>query len=542
MKHFSLYRIYRIVWMAIRFFLQVTYFKRTNRGEWTKDKEEKWNELVKKQAQQYKRTALALGGLLIKLGQFLSTRADMMPRTFIQELEDLTDHVPPVGWKETKKVIETEWEGDYTTILTEISDEPVASASIGEVYQARLHTGELVAVKIRRPGIEQIIQTDFKAIRFVMWLANRFTKMGKQTDLPALYREIKRVINSELNFRKEMQNGQAFRRRFEKDPSVEIPDYYEELSTRRVLVMDWKEGKKITDTAYLDKHQLNRKEVADLLLRLFLQQLLEDGIFHADPHGGNILVKQDGTIVLLDFGMIGTIQEADRKSVQKAVEGVVMERYDLVVDALEDLRFLLPHADRSILQEMIRHIVEEYQEMNFAHADSRMVEQLMEDIIHVVQKEPLQMPSEFAFFGKAVSTLIGVIYVIEPEADLFNMVKPVISQWVTTGTEDKDKLNWQGVVVKAGKAFVRLPYKLDDLLEEPRRERQRKQADAEKKRIHETMLSKKRDALIFFLIPFTFLHVGLFFEKWLVMYWFGGISLFTFLNYLRASHKVKKEE
>lgn len=542
MKHYSLYRIYRIVWMAIRFFLQVFWFKRKHRRDWTKDTEEKWCELVQKQAIQYKQTALELEGLLIKLGQFLSTRADMMPPSFIEELEDLTDHVPPVSWEEARQMLEAEWEGDYTSVISEITDEPIASASIGVVYQARLHSGELVALKVRRPGIERIIQTDFRAIRIVMWLANRFTKLGRKTDLSALYQEVKRVINSELNFRKELQNGQAFRRRFELDSTVEIPYYYDEFSTRRVLVMEWKDGAKVTDLSFLNRHKINRQELSNKLLRLFLKQLLEDGIFHADPHGGNILVGKDGRIILLDFGMIGSIGREDRRSVQKAIEGLVMDRYDLVVNALEELRFLLPHANKAVLQEMIQHLVEEYQTISSSRSDNVMVEQLIEEMMYLVQKEPLQMPSEFAFFGKAASTLVGVIYAINPNADLFKVAKPVIAQWIQSDKDDEDSLNWQNVLLKAGKTTLRLPYKLDDLLEEPRRERQRKQTEAKHNRKHESLLAKKRDALILFLVPFIFLHAGIFFEKWTVVVWFAIFSFATLLYYLRTLYQARKED
>ncbi|MBM7579804.1 ABC1 kinase family protein [Jeotgalibacillus terrae] len=283
MKKIAGYRIYKIVTMAVKFFLQVYFFNRRYRGRWDPSVEKKWSDLAGKQAREYKQTSLKLEGLMIKVGQFLSTRADIMPRSFILELEGLTDRVPPVPWEKAKEVIESEWNTDYGSMVHKISEKPVASASIGDVYHAWLHNGDSVAIKVQRPGIDFIIRTDFKALKIVIWLAKKFTNFGKQADLDALYDEMVSVIGDELNFKKELQNGVAFGERFKDTEGVIVPRYYEEYTTRRVLVMEWIEGSKITDLSFLDKHSLNREDLAERLLLLFVDQLLNEGMFHADP-------------------------------------------------------------------------------------------------------------------------------------------------------------------------------------------------------------------------------------------------------------------
>lgn len=542
MKNLPLYRIIRIVFMSVKFFLQVASFKRIHKGNWTRETEEKWEKLVIKQAREYKETALKLEGLMIKLGQFLSTRADIMPRGFLQELDDLTDRVPAVPWEKAKKVLEDEWNTSYGDYIHKISERPVASASIGEVYHAYLHTGESVAIKIQRPGIEKIILTDFKAIKIVLWLAKRFTLFGKQTDLDKLYKEMTITIGDELNFRKELQNGRLFSKRFTEFDYVTVPSYYEEFTTRRVLVMEWIEGSKITDLSFLDKHHLDRQLLVKRLLRIFLEQLLKEGLFHADPHGGNILVKQDGTIVLIDFGMVGSINKKDAAAVQRVVEGILFERYEEVVNALEDLRFLLPHADKNALTDVIRKLVDAYKSMEFMNADSLVMDQLLKDIQDIVQKEPVQLPSEFAFFGRAISIFTGVTYILDQDADLFEMSKPIIMEWISSRNDGEGEKSSAllSAVQHYIKPLLQFPFKLQDALEEPTRYRQWRQKDKSKERSFTALLAQRREMAMLFVIPFIALQISIFFEKILFISIFASISIVFGFAYIRVSKKIKK--
>ena len=361
MERLAIYRIYRIVWMSVKFFTQVTLFQRRYKGRFTPVVNEKWERLVTKQAKEYKRTALKLGGLMIKMGQFLSTRADIMPPSFIAELEGLTDRVPAVPREQAIDLLEQEWNETHTDILMNLSDKPVASASIGEVYKGTLKDGTPVAVKIQRPEIERILRADFRAMKIVIWLAKRFTAFGKQIDFNLLYSEMVDTIGAELNFLQELRNGRSFADRFETMPGVRFPVYYDEFSTRRVLVMEWIEGARITDLAFIDSNGINRRVLSERLFRLFLEQVLDGGQFHADPHGGNILIKPDGTIVLIDFGMVGSISKEEARSVLKVVEGILLKQFDQVLDGLEELRFLLPQADRRLLADAIARVVAAYE-------------------------------------------------------------------------------------------------------------------------------------------------------------------------------------
>ncbi len=475
MERITLYRIFLIVWMSVKFFVQVTFFQRRYKGRWTSATDVKWERLVTKQAKEYKRTALKIGGLMIKMGQFLSTRADIMPPSFLAELEGLTDRVPSVPWEKALVLLEEEWNVVHTDYLSFLSDKPVASASIGEVYKGKLLDGTTVAIKIQRPDIDRILRADFRAMKIVIWLAKKFTSFGKQIDFNLLYSEMVETIGAELNFLQELRNGRQFADRFEDMPGVVFPVYFDELSTRRVLVMEWIEGARVTDLAFIERNEINRGILSERLFRLFLEQVLDGGQFHADPHGGNILLKSDGTIVLIDFGMVGSISQSDSRSVLKVVEGIIFKQYDQVLDGLEELRFLLPNADRRLLADSISRVVAAYETEELTQMDSFVVDRLLDDLRLIVRTQPVQLPAEFAFFGRAVSTFVGVLHVLDPKVDLLAIAKPRVMEWASMQKENGGVFSKEDVLRLALNAIGPLrqfPQKVITYLEEPTRMRE----------------------------------------------------------------------
>lgn len=475
MERITLYRIFLIVWMSVKFFVQVTFFQRRYKGRWTSATDVKWERLVTKQAKEYKRTALKIGGLMIKMGQFLSTRADIMPPSFLAELEGLTDRVPSVPREKALVLLEEEWNVVHTDYLSFLSDKPVASASIGEVYKGKLLDGTTVAIKIQRPDIDRILRADFRAMKIVIWLAKKFTSFGKQIDFNLLYSEMVETIGAELNFLQELRNGRQFADRFEDMPGVVFPVYFDELSTRRVLVMEWIEGARVTDLAFIERNEINRGILSERLFRLFLEQVLDGGQFHADPHGGNILLKSDGTIVLIDFGMVGSISQSDSRSVLKVVEGIIFKQYDQVLDGLEELRFLLPNADRRLLADSISRVVAAYETEELTQMDSFVVDRLLDDLRLIVRTQPVQLPAEFAFFGRAVSTFVGVLHVLDPKVDLLAIAKPRVMEWASMQKENGGVFSKEDVLRLALNAIGPLrqfPQKVITYLEEPTRMRE----------------------------------------------------------------------
>ncbi|ANU16670.1 ABC transporter [Planococcus maritimus] len=534
MNQVTYLRIYRIVSMAIRFYLQVALFQRRNRGKWTPVVEQRWNELVTRQAKEYKELALKLGGLMIKLGQFLSTRADIMPPSFLAELEGLTDRVPSVPRKDIIEVLEQEWNVEHGNYLDELSDQAVASASIGEVFKGRLKNGTEVAVKVQRPGTDRIIRADFQAMRIVIWLAKKFTPFTKQVDFDQLYVEMTETIGAELNFVGELQNGRAFADRFAEMNGVHIPVYYDEYTTRRVLVMEWIEGARITDVSFIEEHGLDRHEISERLFILFLEQVLYGGQFHADPHGGNILLKPDGTIVLIDFGMIGTISERDSQAILLIAEGILFKNYEQVLDGLEDLRFLLPNADRNLLADAVERLVAAYESNELMQMDSFVVERLLQDMQNIVRTQPVQLPAEFAFFGRATSIFVGVLHVLDPKVDLFALARPRVLEWASTKREGKgifgkeDVFRWILNSTGPARAF---PQKLINFLDEPERIRHYLENKEGREREHQRNLQSRMFAGIFSLLSFSGISLSVWFWQepflWVSSVFFVG-SLWAF--------------
>ncbi|MGI2329405.1 ABC1 kinase family protein [Planococcus sp. YIM B11945] len=534
MNQLAFIRIFRIVFMAVKFYTQAMLFQRRNRGKWDPIVQEKWEKMVTKQAKEYKILALKLGGLMIKMGQFLSTRADIMPPSFLIELEGLTDRVPSIAREKIVSVLEKEWNSPHSRFLANLSEEAVASASIGEVYKGVLKDGTEVAVKVQRPGTDRILRADFQAMRIVIWFLRTFTPLSKQIDFRQLYREMTETIGAELNFQQELQSGRAFSDRFKEMEGIRFPVYFDEFSTRHVLVMEWIEGARITDLAFIEKHGLDRHALSERLFILFLEQVLYGGQFHADPHGGNILLEPDGTIVLIDFGMTGTISQSDAQAVLRIAEGVVFTNYDQVLDALEELRFLLPQANREILADTIARLVAAYESNELMQMDSFVAERLLRDLQEIVRTQPVQLPAEFAFFGRAASIFVGVLHVLDPGIDLLGLARPRILEWASSQKEGKrvigkeDVLRWALHATGPLRAF---PQKLINYLEEPERMRHYLENRDGRVREHQRDLQSRMFAGIFTILSFFGISAGIWFSHeaflWVSSAFFVG-SLWTY--------------
>jgi predicted unusual protein kinase regulating ubiquinone biosynthesis (AarF/ABC1/UbiB family) len=532
MKYFSLYRIFTIVWMAVRIFIEIILFRKKHRRNWTDQTDKQWEVLLRKQAKRYREKALYLEGVLIKLGQYLSTRKDIMPDVYIAELSDLLDQVPAVSWDKAKVVLEEEWGKPYKDVLKDISQNPVASASIGEVYKGVLHNGEVVAIKIQRPKIGKIIYSDFKAVRIVLSMLKRFTKLEESMDLSRFYREFVKTIGDELNFELELKNGLYFREKYEGFPGIEIPFYYPEYSTKKVLIMQWMEGKRVTDLEFLEKNHIDVCKISNVLLEVFLGQLLQEGKFHADPHPGNIMVKADGTIVLIDFGMVGVIKKKDAMHIRDIVVGIMLKDYDKVVHALEGMKFLLPHADKEQIAHIIKILVDTYSDSGFKVHDTRVVEEIMTDIERLVNEQPIQLPSEYAFLGRAISTFIGNLYTLDPKMDIIEMSSPIIKSWLKENTQGaKDTvINFAKSTLKP---LLSLPNQLQQILEEPKKYREWEKVSQIMTMKHEMVVSRKRDAFLLFLLSLVFTYVSYYLNQTYLFYASIGIVIISLIYYIR---------
>ncbi|WP_245728937.1 ABC1 kinase family protein [Thalassobacillus cyri] len=449
--------------------LQLLWFQKTHRI-WDEETKRKWDDLMTKQAREYRVKSIRLGGLLIKFGQFLSSRADLLPDTFIRELEGLVDRVEPVPFSYSKKILEEEWNGELEGFLQDIDQKAVASASIGEVYKATLNDGTPVAIKVQRYRVKDIFHMDFKALRIVFWMLRRFTEYGKKADLQALYKEIVTVMSNELDFKKELQNGNHFKKRFKDMENVYIPEYYNDFSTQRVLVMEWIEGARVTDLSFIKKHGISREKIARILFDLCVEQFLYTGMFHSDPHSGNLMLKADGTVVVIDFGMVGEIKKQDASYIRMMIQGFILDDYDQVIDALFKMNFLLENADTERVKKLLRETVDMYLDGDFTKLDATIMNDIMEDIQRFVKNQPIQLPADYAFLGRATSIIIGVLTAVYPQIDLMAWGKPVIREWMS-GDDSKYGF-YKDIAAETARPLLSVPRALVSYLESGDRDRE----------------------------------------------------------------------
>ena len=253
-----------------------------------------------------------LGPAFVKLGQMLSTRPDLLPPSYITELAKLQDSVPPVSWDEIRQVIEEELGQPPEDIFGEVDPKPLAAASLAQVHAAKLMTRQKVVIKVQRPNIAATIRTDLEIIRDIAKYAEQHTPLGKVYNLAEIADDFADTLNHEMNYQSEGRNADRLRENFAQERYLHVPWIYWEYSTRRVLVMEYIEGIKITNIRALDEAGHDREKLANQAARMIIKEFLDDGFFHADPHPGNLIVMEDEAIGVMDFGMMGHLSDTDR--------------------------------------------------------------------------------------------------------------------------------------------------------------------------------------------------------------------------------------
>lgn len=431
----KLYRMWKIVSLAFSVLAEVYWYRILRK----KDKD--WERLWVKIGKRFRRTLFELEGLLIKVGQIMSIRADLLPAGFIKQIQDLVDQVPSSPWEEMKAVMEREWGCPIEEKVRFIQPEAVASASIGEVFQGELLNGTKVAIKVMRPAIKSIVKADFRSLSIVMWFARYLAPVPKGfIDFRMLYKELKQVIERELDFMKEKETAKRFSERFKTVNKLKIPRIYESLSSSEVLVMEWTDGVRITDEDFMEENGINRTELSERLFSLFLPQWLEPGIFHADPHAGNVLLQKDGTIVLLDFGMIGELSKKDAKHFQELLAAILMKNYSKAADVLLKLGFLLPEANQGVIQKVFEEV------MSFDLSQFKQLDMiaLKKEINEMVKSLPVQVPTRFVFLGRSFVTVEGIVRTISPDQEPLEIIKPAFKYWLKNSDANKWRLliNW----------------------------------------------------------------------------------------------------
>ncbi|HQU91294.1 MAG TPA: AarF/ABC1/UbiB kinase family protein [Pyrinomonadaceae bacterium] len=380
-----------------------------------------------KQAIWLKEKLIELGPTFIKIGQSMGTRADLLPLPFVIALGELQDNVPPFPNEIAFARIEKELGVKINEVYKEFELEPVAAASLGQVYRARLHSGEEVAVKVQRPNLEATIKGDLEILKKVANFAERYPQLNENADWAGMLREFHETIHEEMDYAAEGRNAERFRESFKNWDNIHVPKIFWNATTSKVLTMEFIHGTKVTDLEGQARQGISPEKVNRLLIKTYLKQLLEDGFFHADPHPGNLLVMPDGRLAFFDFGMVGRITPELQSKMIDAFFHVVSKDPAGIAQDLIDLDFLKPGVDAKSVRPVVEKMFEFH--LNLKLKDVNFKE-LTYDLADVMYDYPFRLPSNFTYIMRALMTLEGIGIITDPEFNFFETAKPYAKEFM----------------------------------------------------------------------------------------------------------------
>jgi predicted unusual protein kinase regulating ubiquinone biosynthesis (AarF/ABC1/UbiB family) len=389
---------------------------------------EKKNERLTRQAEWLRKSLIDLGPTFIKIGQALGTRADLLPLAYVKELATLQDQVPAFPTAEAYARIESELGRPLHECFPEIDYEPIAAASLGQVYRARLSSGEEVAVKVQRPGLAEAISFDVAILYRIVKLMNRFfPRANENADWEGMLREFHLTVIEETDYVKEGRNADRFRHNFQTWRAIRVPKIYWSHTSGKVLTLEFIRGTKVTDLPALAARRISAVKVNRLLVRTYLKQLLEDGFFHADPHPGNLLVMDSGHLAFFDFGMVGRITPQLQSRMIDAFFHVVGRDVQGLGQDIIDLNFLKPGVDPETVRPVVERLFKVY--LNLKLGEIKFKE-LTYDLAEVVYEYPFRLPANFTYVMRALMTLEGIGIATDPGFSFFATAKPYAKEFM----------------------------------------------------------------------------------------------------------------
>ena len=383
---------------------------------------------LEKQAAWLRQSLIDLGPTFIKIGQALGTRADLLPLEYVKQLATLQDQVPAFPTDEAFARIEAELGRPVHECYPEIDSEPIAAASLGQVYRARLATGEEVAVKVQRPNLEATISIDIAILFRLVKLTNRFfPRANENADWEGMLREFHSTIFEEMDYVKEGRNADRFRYNFRTWRAVRVPKVYWSHTNTRVLTLDFIRGTKVIDIEGLRANGISAVKVNRLLIRTYLKQLLEDGFFHADPHPGNLLVMDSGHLAFFDFGMVGRITPKLQSQMIDAFFHVVARDVHGLGQDIINLNFLKPGVDPETVRPVVESLFTHYLNLRLGEVNFK---ELTYDLAEVIYDYPFRLPANFTYVMRALMTLEGIGVVTDPGFSFFETAKPFAREFM----------------------------------------------------------------------------------------------------------------
>jgi predicted unusual protein kinase regulating ubiquinone biosynthesis (AarF/ABC1/UbiB family) len=424
---------------------------------------------IRRSAQSFRSLAIQMGGVLIKVGQFLSTRVDVLPQEFTDELKGLQDEVPAEDFDGIRRAAESELGCPLEERYAVFEIQPLAAASLGQVHRARLLQKDVleqqnsgrkavldVVVKIQRPNIEALIETDLAAIRTVSGWLMKYPPVRKRANLPALVSEFARVLYEEIDYIAEGRNAETFAENFKEKPGIRVPQVIWSHTTTRLLTLENVFAIKITEYDRITAAGIDRREVAARLLDIYFAQIFEDGFFHADPHPGNLFVyplpasqqpedSSNGTVwqlTFVDFGMVGKLPESTRVGMREMVIGVGTKDPAKVVKSFQMLSLLLPGADLRQIEVAEAKVFDRFWGKNMAELTQLSQEEIREfsrEVRDLLYTMPFQIPQDFIFLARTVGILSGICTGLDPFLNIWDHLAPYARKLIAEET----RTNWE---------------------------------------------------------------------------------------------------
>ncbi|MDX1995410.1 MAG: AarF/UbiB family protein [bacterium] len=400
-------------------------------------------------AREFRGFAGELGGVFIKLGQFISTRYDILPEEILKELEGLQDEVPTIRFNKIRAVLEREL-GPIRQRYASFNEQPIAAASLGQAHKATLLNGDKVVVKVQRPGIREICYTDLAAMRVVARIAMRFSFISRRCDAVALVDEFGAVLLQELSYKHEAYNAYRFAQMFKDDMGVYIPTTYNEHSTDQVLTIEDVTSIKINDFEAMERAGISRKAVAKRMMDTYLEQVFDHYFFHADPHPGNLFVYPlplepgqkigpEGRpfyLIFIDFGMTGTLTREIAEGMVSTLNAVLTRDYKTLIRGYQELGFLLPGADISRIEEAAKAAFDQVWGMSMTDMrtmDFDSVADLADEFSDLIFSMPFYIPQDFIYLGRTISILSGMATSLDPHFNAWTELMPYTEKLIAKG-------------------------------------------------------------------------------------------------------------
>ncbi len=376
-----------------------------------------------------------LGTTFIKLGQLLSTRPDVVGDRIANELANLQDDNPAITYEQVKEIVERELNGNIDDLFEEFKHDHLATASIGQVHEAKLITGERVAVKIQKEGITDKIDLDLRILKYIANRADKFNSNLKKINLPGIMEEFDRSIHKEIDYNNEFMNMQRIEMNFVDNPSIHIPATYPEYCTSKVLTMEFIDGTKLNDVYESTSDEFDKKALAKNVLDSYLQQLFIDGFFHGDPHPGNVMILEDNVVCYLDLGMMGFFDEKFKKDLSEVVLLFMDQDVDGLINQLMYMDILDYDIDTSSLRRDLNDLFGRYFGVQLNRFDG-----VLEALLSLMQEYGVILPNEVVTMARGLSMIEAIAHNLDPEIDVFASIKPVAKQIAKQRMSPKQRL------------------------------------------------------------------------------------------------------